>query len=59
MSNSFWMTAKRNGKCVECEGLIEAGKRMVWEPSSRKGFCASCGTDEAGPDPAADEDEDF
>ena len=33
MSNSFWMTAKRDGKCAECEGPIEAGDRMVWEPT--------------------------
>jgi hypothetical protein len=51
------MTAKRDGKCAECEDPIETGDRMVWDPESYKGFCSSCGTDEAGDDPqAADED---
>ena len=55
---SFWMTAKRDGKCAECEGPIESGSRMVWSPKEYRGYCGDCGPDVAGPDPAA-EDEDF
>lgn len=57
-SSSFWMTAKRDGKCAECEGPIKSGGRMVWEPTRYKGYCTECGADVAGPDPTA-EDEDF
>jgi hypothetical protein len=60
MSNSaFWMTAKRDGKCAECEGDINQGERMVWDRDARKGYCGTCGPDtKAGADPAA-EDENF
>lgn len=58
LTTSFWMTAKRDGTCAECEGPINAGDRMVWEPDQRRGYCAGCGTDVKGPDPTAD-DKDF
>ena len=47
----FWMTAKFNSTCVECEGEIQAGKRIVYEPGIKKAYCDTCGPEVAGDDP--------
>jgi hypothetical protein len=48
---SFWMTAKRDGDCAECEAEISVGDRIVWTPEEFKAYCAGCGEEVAGEDP--------
>ena len=47
----FWMTAKRDGHCAECEDDITQGDRMVYDPSHYKAYCSDCGEEIAGDDP--------
>lgn len=49
----FWMTAKRDGECAECESDIRAGDRIVWDKDAFKAYCADCGVEIAGDDPKA------
>jgi hypothetical protein len=46
----FWMTAKRNGVCVECAEDIKEGTRMVYNPVHYKAYCKTCGEEMIGPD---------
>lgn len=54
----FWMTARFDSTCAECDEPIQRGERFVFDKVARKGYCASCGEDLQGPDPLKDE-EDF
>ena len=47
---TFWMTAKRDGECAECEDAILKGERIVWDPEEFKAYCMACGVDVAGPE---------
>lgn len=49
----FWMTAKRDGQCAECEGVIQAGERIVYSPEDFKAYCkqGGCGEEIFGLDP--------
>ena len=49
----FWMTAKRDGNCNECNEDIAAGDRMVWDSELNIAYCADsmCGVAAAGEDP--------
>lgn len=57
MAEMFWMTAKRDGCCGECEGDIREGERMVYEPDAFRAYCAACGAEAIGNDPVAERDE--
>ncbi len=46
----FWMDAKRDGLCAECEGDIRQGDRMVWDAEEFKAYCKVCGEDVIGED---------
>ena len=52
---AFWMNAKFNSRCAECENDIVEGDRIVFDPDAKnpkkKGFCAECGVEVVGPDP--------
>lgn len=52
MSNKppFWMTAKRDGHCAECEGDIMERDRIVYDPEEFKAYCSVCGVDVIGED---------
>ena len=39
----FWMTAKYAGNCSRCDGAIEPGNRIYWNPRVKKAYCAGCG----------------
>lgn len=52
--NPFWMTAKIEGRCRECESDINLSDRMVYDPELHKAFCDDCGTHLIGDDPRAD-----
>lgn len=47
-ADTFWMTAKRDGECAECEGDIKAGERMAWDAKNFKAYCSDCGEDIVG-----------
>ena len=47
----FWMAAKRDGDCAECEGDIVTGDRMVYDADKRKAYCKECGVELIGDDP--------
>lgn len=51
---AFWMTAKLDGKCCDCEEDVEVGQRIVYDPDTRKAYCTSCGVDLIGDDPIAE-----
>lgn len=46
----FWMTAKRDGQCHECEGDIRSGERIVYDPTDYVAYCSTCGEDVIGED---------
>jgi len=50
VKNSFWMSAKYDGECSECESIIAAGDRIVFDKDTRKVYCNSCGEDMIGED---------
>lgn len=50
-SEYFWMSAKYDGKCAECEDAIAEGDRIVWSVEERKAYCEACGELIAGEDP--------
>lgn len=50
--SSFWMNAKRDGECYECEAEIEIGDRIVYDNTLFRAFCSECGEEVAGEDPA-------
>ena len=47
---TFWMTAKRDGFCAECEGDIKTGDRIVYDTAEFKAYCGVCGEDVIGED---------
>jgi hypothetical protein len=46
----FWMTAKRDGYCAECETDIRSGERIVYDAEDFKAYCKVCGEDVIGED---------
>lgn len=41
----FWMAAKHDGECAECEGDIRKGDEMLWDADDYKAYCETCGED--------------
>ena len=37
------MNAKYAGNCHRCEGAIEPGNRIYYDPRAGKAYCAGCG----------------
>lgn len=50
--STYWMNAKRDGECYECEIEIEIGDRIVYDNTLFRAFCSTCGEEIAGEDPA-------
>ena len=50
--STFWMNAKKEGLCKECDGIILEGDRIVWDTTEYKAYCSDCGEEVAGEDPA-------
>lgn len=48
---TFWMNAKKDGRCAECEDDIRQGDRIVWDSDEYKAYCKDCGEEVAGVDP--------
>lgn len=46
----FWMTAKFDSICAECENQIVEGERIVYAPDEYKAYCSTCGIDLVGED---------
>lgn len=51
--NTFWMSAKRDGECAECEIELAEGDRIVYDSEAFKAYCSICGEEVAGQDPAS------
>lgn len=49
----FWMFARYDGHCHECDADIAVGERIVFDTDTRYVYCSSCGEDIAGDDPKA------
>lgn len=48
---TFWMSAKQDGECSECEDYIQQGDRVVYDNETFKTYCTDCGEEVAGLDP--------
>lgn len=46
--NEFWMNARYDGKCHECEEEIFEGDRIVFNRVTRKIYCKTCGVEAIG-----------
>ena len=49
---SVWMDAKYPGRCAECEAPLHKGDRIAYDTAERRAYCAACGEEIAGEDPA-------
>ncbi len=54
-NDCFWMKAKRDGECAECEDLIAVGDDIVWDTKEYKAYCSTCGQDVVAPSSLDDE----
>jgi len=51
MADGWWMYAKYDGRCAECNSEIEAGDRIGWVPLQKAALCKECAPEYIGEDP--------
>lgn len=56
MSDGWWMDAKFDSRCGECNRTIREGDRIVYLPKERTALCSNpdCGPARIGEDPEKD-----